>query len=207
MSVYKKLADARVKLQSSGLKKSGLNKFAGYDYFELEDFLPKINEINKEVGLCTIVSFGQEIATLRIVDVDKPEEIIELTSPMAQVELKGCHAIQNLGAVESYQRRYLYMTAYEIAENDMLDATAGKGKPTNGSKTPPDSVGATENKNKGNNIGTISDGQQKRLFALSKGNTELVKKVLMSKGFTKSSEIPKGKVYNDICKEIEENVK
>ena len=75
------------------------------------------------------------------------------------------------------------------------------------SKTPPDSVGATESKNKGNNIDTISDAQKKRLFALSKGNTELVKKVLMSKGFTKSSEIPKGKVYNDICKEIEENVK
>ena len=75
------------------------------------------------------------------------------------------------------------------------------------STTPPEPTGATENNNKSNNIDTISNGQQKRLFALSKGNTELVKKVLMSKGFTKSSEIPKGKVYNDICKEIEENVK
>lgn len=190
MSVYKKLSEARVKLQNAGLKKSGKNKFANYDYFELEDFLPKINEINKEVGLCSIVSYGQELATLRIFDVEKSEEVIELTSPMAQAELKGCHAIQNLGAVESYQRRYLYMTAYEIAECDVLDATTGSDK--------------KEDKKE---MEFISEAQAKRLFGLGKGNTQVVKEVLMKHGFTKSAEVPKGKVYEDICKEIEAAVK
>ena len=39
--------------------------------------------------------------------------------------MKGAHAIQNLGAVETYQRRYLYLAAFEIVENDGLDATLG----------------------------------------------------------------------------------
>ena len=38
MSVYKKLQEARIKLQNTELKKSGHNKFAGYKYFELGDF-------------------------------------------------------------------------------------------------------------------------------------------------------------------------
>ncbi|NFA59499.1 ERF family protein [Clostridium sporogenes] len=134
MSVYKKLAQARVKLQNAGLKKSGKNKFANYDYFELCDFLPKINEINADLGICTVVKYDENIATLVIVDVDKPDSSITITSPMKDATLKGCHEIQNLGAVESYQRRYLYMTAYEIAENDMLDATTGSGEPPKNNK-------------------------------------------------------------------------
>ena len=38
----------RVKLQNAKLKKSGKNKFAGFDYFELADFLPKLNELMLE---------------------------------------------------------------------------------------------------------------------------------------------------------------
>jgi hypothetical protein len=34
--------EARIRLQSTELKKSGLNKFAGYTYFELGDFIPAI---------------------------------------------------------------------------------------------------------------------------------------------------------------------
>jgi len=108
--VYQKLQTARIKLQSMTLKKSGHNKFAGYQYFELGDFLPTINEIFHELGLCSVVSFT-------------------FSSPMAEAQLKGCHPIQNLGAVETYQRRYLYVTALEIVEHDALDATTGQDAP------------------------------------------------------------------------------
>ena len=56
MSVYKKLNEARIELQGSQLTKSGHNKFAGYKYFELGDFLPTINGIFNNVGLCGVVS-------------------------------------------------------------------------------------------------------------------------------------------------------
>jgi len=127
-NVYYKLQTARIKLQSMTLKKSGHNKFAGYQYFELGDFLPTINEIFHELGLCSAVSFDNELATLKIVDVDTGG-MIRFTSPMAEANLKGCHPIQNLGAVETYQRRYLYVTALEIVEHDALDATTGQDAP------------------------------------------------------------------------------
>ena len=121
MSVHKKLMQARVKLQATEMKKSGLNKFAGYSYFELGDFIPHIQTIFQDVGLCGVVSFDATQATLCITDVDDGTCIV-VTSPMAEANLKGAHPIQNLGAVESYQRRYLWMTAMEIVEHDIIDS-------------------------------------------------------------------------------------
>ena len=123
MGVHKKLMDARIQLQAAPLKKSGHNKFAGYQYFELGDFLPTINQIFSRVGLCGVVSFDKELATLTITDTDDNSEI-KLTSPMADANLKGCHPIQNLGAVETYTRRYLWVSAMEIVEHDALDSSA-----------------------------------------------------------------------------------
>jgi hypothetical protein len=124
MSVHKKLMQARIALQNTKLKKSGVNKFAGYSYFELGDFLPTVQNIFSDVGLCGYISYSPEIAVLTIVDVEDNSQIL-ITSPMAEANLKGTHPIQNLGAVETYQRRYLWMTAMEIVEHDILDATTG----------------------------------------------------------------------------------
>ena len=122
MSVHKKLMEARIKLQGTPMKKSGLNKFAGYSYFELGDFLPTIQNIFHQLGLSGVISFTNEFASLTITDVEDGTCIV-ITSPMAEANLKGAHPIQNMGAVETYQRRYLWMTAMEIVEHDILDAS------------------------------------------------------------------------------------
>jgi hypothetical protein len=113
---------ARLKLQNTALTKSGHNKFAGYKYFELGDFLPTIQNIFNELGLCGVVSYTQDLATLTITD---GTDNIVITSPMGSAALKGCHEVQNIGAVETYQRRYLWVTAMEIVEHDVLDAVTG----------------------------------------------------------------------------------
>lgn len=123
MSVYKKLIDARVQLQGRELKKSGNNKFAGYSFFELSDFLPTVQEIFKDLGMCGVVSFTKEDACLTVVDIENPVDRIVFNSPMSEANLKGCHPIQNLGAVQSYLRRYLWVTAMEIVEHDALDSS------------------------------------------------------------------------------------
>lgn len=128
MSVHQKLMQARVKLLNMDLKKSGMNKFAGFSYFELGDFIPAIQNIFYELGLCGVVSFSVEYATLTICDVEDGTVIV-ITSPMADANLKGAHPIQNLGAVESYQRRYLWMTCMEIVEHDTIDSSASDKKP------------------------------------------------------------------------------
>ena len=125
MNVYQKLNLAREKFHQAEIKKSGHNKFAGYYYFELADFVVPALKIFKEVGLLSVTSFQKDDAWMRIYNVEKPEEFITITSPMSEAALKGCHPVQNLGAVETYIRRYLWVTALEIVEHDALDATTG----------------------------------------------------------------------------------
>lgn len=128
MSVFKKLQAARCELQRMPLKKSGNNKFAGYQYFELGDFLPAINDLFAKHGLCGVVSFRADIATLTIHDVEG-DGSVTFTSPMGSAALKGCHEVQNIGAVETYQRRYLYVSALEIVEHDALEPVTGAPEP------------------------------------------------------------------------------
>ena len=123
MSVHSKLMNARIRLQNTELKKTGHNKFAGYYYFELGDFLPQVQEIFHQVGLCGYISFDTTIATLTIVDIEDNSQLT-ITSPMVEANLKGAHPIQNLGAVETYTRRYLWVSAMEIVEHDALDSSA-----------------------------------------------------------------------------------
>jgi hypothetical protein len=123
LNVYQKLNEARERFHKLKLEKTGHNKFAGYKYFELGDFLIPALGVFKELGLCATVSFEKEIAVIQIVNVDKPEEQIILSSPMGSAQLKGCHEIQNIGACETYQRRYLWVAALEIVEHDALDSS------------------------------------------------------------------------------------
>jgi hypothetical protein len=135
MPVLSKLMSARIKLQGMELKKSGENKFAGYKYFELGDFLPQTMQIFHDLGLASVVSFDTDYARLCITDCEDGSAIT-ITSPMAEANLKGAHPIQNLGAVESYQRRYLWLCAMEIVEHDIIDASAGAEPPKRVDKVP-----------------------------------------------------------------------
>ena len=128
MSVYKKLQEARILLQNTKLNKSGKNKFAGYEYFNLGDFLPQIQVICKDVGLCGVISFDNSMAYLQINDIEDGTSIM-FTSPMSSASLKGCHDVQNLGAVQTYLRRYLWTNAFEIIEHDVLDENTDVTQP------------------------------------------------------------------------------
>lgn len=128
MNIYQKLQKARIALQNTALKKSGMNKFAGFKYFELGDLLPHINNIFDDLGLFSAFNIKDELATLTVVNTDKPAEAVQFTSPIADASVKGTTPVQSLGAVHTYLKRYLYLNALEIIENDMLDANVGTGK-------------------------------------------------------------------------------
>jgi hypothetical protein len=161
MNVYAKLNAARVKFHALELKKTGHNKFAGYTYFELGDFLIPALQVFNEVGLCAVVSFTKDVATMTIIDVDSkaPDDMaaMSITSPFGHAALKGMHEIQNIGACETYSRRYLWVAALEIVEHDALDATSGKEAPKSvarevASQTPMDSLKREEVDNIGSDI-------------------------------------------------------
>lgn len=123
-SIYKKLAEIRVKLQSKNLKKSGKNKFAGYSYYELGDFLPYVNELCNEIGLLPTIYFDNEEAIMIIYDFDS-EKTITFRSKVADATTKGQLPIQSLGSIHTYMRRYLYLIAFEIVEHDFVESVAG----------------------------------------------------------------------------------
>ncbi|MDB1932945.1 ERF family protein [Clostridium tertium] len=121
INIYQKLQKSRVELQAKNLKKSGKNSYSNYEYFELGDFLPGVNEVCNNNGLATIFHFEKEIATLTIIDVDNPESIIKFETPIEMAAIKGSSTIQQIGGTQTYARRYLYMMAFEIAETDIVD--------------------------------------------------------------------------------------
>jgi hypothetical protein len=121
MSIHKKLMQARVKLHSMNLKKSGRNDFAKYNYFELGDFMPHALSILAELNVCGYVSFSEDTASLKLIDADDNSEIV-ITSPMRDAALKGAHPVQCMGAVQTYMRRYLWVAALEILEHDAIDS-------------------------------------------------------------------------------------
>jgi hypothetical protein len=128
--VYSKLQKARVLLQEQPLKKSGFNSYAGFKYFELGDFLKQANVIFNNLGLCPVFSISDGVATLRIFD-SEFGGVIYFCSPTADAanEKSKAPPIQSLGSQHSYLRRYLYLNALELIENDVVDATIGKDEP------------------------------------------------------------------------------
>jgi hypothetical protein len=83
-----------------------------------------VQQIFQEKGLVDVISFTETLATMIIFDIEDGSSVT-FTSPMGSANLRGCHEVQNIGAVSSYQRRYLYTTALAIVENDVLDAVTG----------------------------------------------------------------------------------
>lgn len=177
MGVLHKLMEARKRLHAKELKKSGHNKFAGYYYFELGDFLPAVQEIFAGLGLCGIVSYTKDMAKLTITDTED-NSLVEITSPMGSAALKGCHEVQNIGAVETYQRRYLWVTAMEIVEHDALDATTGAEQPRSAKPVTKD-VFDTMNADAQKWLATIADGVRAEL---SQKGPEAALKLLEEQG-------------------------
>ena len=126
MNIYEKIQAVRVDLENEQIKMTGHNEFARYDYFELDDFIKPLNALMHKYKMTAYPSFTPELATLTAVNCEQPEEKVTVTSPMGAANLKGCHEVQNIGATETYQRRYLYQALFDITEKDSLNATQGK---------------------------------------------------------------------------------
>lgn len=126
MNIYEKIQKVRVEFSKLNIKMTGHNGYAEYDYFELNDFLKPLNELMLDNKMTAIASFTGELATLTAINFEKPEEVYTISSPFGAASLKGCHEVQNIGAVETYQRRYLYQAMFDISEHDGINAVQGK---------------------------------------------------------------------------------
>lgn len=144
ISLYEKLTQARIELKNNtSLQKSGYNPNGKFKYYELQDFLPAVLDLMGKYKMLSNFSMSDTEATLTILDAEGSEEV-KFTSPILQIptfeqltqyELNDTPAmkkktvflllttaVQAAGAQITYMRRYLYMMAFEIVENDVFDA-------------------------------------------------------------------------------------
>lgn len=203
-NIYQKLALARVQLQKKNLKKTGYNKYSGFYYFELKDFLPSINEIFNDLGLASyfsivshkeVVSDTHEVisnntANLYITNTDNTEETLLFTSPIAEAKIgkeEKQNPIQQLGALHTYMRRYLWLEAMEIVEDDAVDANSQNAS-----------------QNESNEVKTVSP---KQLAILAKAYTgENLTKLLEINNIQKLEELSMNKA-SELISQIMENKK
>lgn len=180
MNIYEKLQSARVKLQEMNLKKSGYNKFANFDYFELKDFLPKINEIFLELKLFSKFDLLENEGVLTIINTENPDERETFVTPKVFVEMKGQNGLQQIGSTHTYLKRYCYYNALEIIINDETEATIGKNE----------TKYKTENK-------TTDDKFQRRVNYINlnyKKYQKLIDDYLLSKTVTGIDELTKAQI-------------
>lgn len=130
MNLYEKLNELRSRWLDAKVQKTGVNTFSEYKYFELSDIIPVVQPLMKELHLVASIKFTAERAIMRVFDTDnvaKSEsglsvaDFEEYESPMTTLTVKGMNAIQAMGAVETYSRRYLYMMMLDIVEEDAID--------------------------------------------------------------------------------------
>lgn len=127
LNAFQKVLMARVKFLEAGAKKTGKNMSLSFRYFELDDIIPVATPIFMELGLLPVVTFTEEVATMTIVNTDKPEDSVVFFSPMRVPESnRGTNPVMALGSAHTYLRRYLYMVALDICEPDTINAQAGK---------------------------------------------------------------------------------
>lgn len=141
-NIFKKLAKARTLVRGMMKTKSGFNKYANYKYFELEDIIPPMLKVFDEIGLIGIeghedatiqpetgIQLKPEFYTLKIYNTDNiNDKPIIFTKKYADAATKGQLPIQAVGSESTYMRRYLWLDALEIVENDATDATARSGE-------------------------------------------------------------------------------
>jgi hypothetical protein len=121
MNIYQKRQECIVGLQKSKLKMTGKNTYSNYEYYELGDFLPQLNQLMKENNLAAVFKYTNEEATLTVIDTDKIEDQIVFSTPVELTQLKGCNGMQNIGGTQTFARRYLYIMAFEVSEPDTLN--------------------------------------------------------------------------------------
>lgn len=148
LNVYQKLSLARKRFLERNVKKSGVNRQLEFQYFELQDIVPSATRIFQNLGLLGIVQFppveknaetglaSEPVATMTVLNTDRPSETIDFMVPYREVEQIKSNAgksvtnpLQALGSSVTYLRRYLWMLAMDIVEQDDVDATLSQQEP------------------------------------------------------------------------------
>ena len=170
--------------------KNQFNSFGKYHYRNCEDIFEVLKPLLAET--LTTLTIQDEIinigtryyikATATLHDIESEKTISTTALAREEESKKGMDGSQVTGASSSYARKYALNGLFAIDDTKDADATQ---------------------KTKESDF--ITEDQQKRLFAIAKGNTQLAKEVILTFGITSSKDILKND-YDKICKKIEDGV-
>lgn len=125
-SLNESIIKIRVELQKSKLKKSGKNKYAGFDYYELKDFLPRLNELLLQENINDKFSIENDEVILTLMKGEEKQEykmpFVLFETPLNKNGSKSMQDIQYLGALNTYYKRYLYLNAFGITDGEVIDS-------------------------------------------------------------------------------------
>ena len=132
MSIYAKIGKIQVELLEMPIKKSGKNKFSGFEYHELEDLLPPIILLLNKYNMMHYFNFPFNIesmtqkAELVLKNLDNINEELVFEVPFPELESlnKGMNLMQSEGSYITYLKRYLLINAFGIVEKEIIDATS-----------------------------------------------------------------------------------
>ena len=128
IKLFTKIQEAKIKFLNAGVKKSGWNNGFKYHYYELKDIVPPALKIFSDLNLATQFKFDQTIGKMIVYDLDTGYST-EYTSPLPILDGRDTReAMQNIGAVETYTRRYLYLQLFDVVEADQFDVVFDKPK-------------------------------------------------------------------------------
>ena len=132
MNLYQKVAKIKGEMSSMKFSKTGRNSFTKFNYFQLDDFEPTLEKLCSQYGVVTYFMFALDVARMVVVDADDPTQKIEVDSPVDVSFGKTSSKMQDIGAMQTYARRYLFMSFFGITESDFLDEVAGMDTPKSG---------------------------------------------------------------------------
>ena len=117
--------EVRYELTKVELKKTGYNPYGKFNFFQLDDFMPTVIRLMHERGLYsrTWIGYEGDIEFAYLV-IGKGNEEMVYKFPTAEAN-NSQNPIQNAGSKITYCRRYLWMLATELTENDLVDAVSG----------------------------------------------------------------------------------
>ena len=140
MNIYAKLVHIREEVYAAGVKKSGINRHAEFEYFEHSDIVPIATPIFTKYNTVFVTTFPNGKAMGILINLDNPSEevLVEFaTATIAEPAKFRMNEVQALGAGITYMRRYLYQLILDMVEKDEFDGGVMESTPVSATPTKP----------------------------------------------------------------------
>jgi len=127
MNITEKLLEARKRIKETSIKKDGRNNFTNYDYFTPSQVSELVNSVCQELRILPLFSLNKDefglYGQLNIydleIDKDTESDSIETIMYTEMPSIKATNMTQQMGGCETYTKRYMLMSAFDITDNNL----------------------------------------------------------------------------------------